>query len=438
MTTTSATSTRSPGSPETAAPLRTRLPGLLREAALTAGAVAGVLCVLVALAAVTLDLRLVVFRSGSMAPAIETGALAVSRTVPATDLAVGDVVTVLTKGDVRVTHRIEDVALSGDQASLVLRGDANRVVDSDVYVVREADRVLFDIPRAGYVATWLSGPVGMFGGGALAAVALVIAFGRRAPLPGSEQGSEPGSGTDPEPGPEAGPETGPGMEPEQGLAHRPTDLVDAVPAEVAVPIGPTTTGWRPSEPDQDWLPADWDAVLQQWSEEADATGTESGDSGGTGEPGGPRRDLRKPLAVVVCAVALGLALLPAPRQTEAFYTDSAGATSGTFSRAVATPPAPRITGCTVSNGNQTTSIDWTSSVNPSSFEIRYTDDLYPPQSITPGTVRSAELVAGLNNVAGSFWLVAIVPGGESAASNLVVFSGNGTRRVCVPAPVSLP
>ena len=160
----------------------------LREGLLTFGAVAGVVCMLLAVAAFAFDVRPVIFRSGSMAPAIDTGALALSRTTDAKDLAIGDIVTVKTGAGVRVTHRIENLSLSGDKATLILRGDANKVPDEKAYVVKGADRVLFDIPKAGYVVSWLSGPGGIFAGGLLVGFLLLTAFG-----PGTRTERRPGT-----------------------------------------------------------------------------------------------------------------------------------------------------------------------------------------------------------------------------------------------------
>ncbi len=160
----------------------------LREGLLTFGAIAGVVCMLLAVASFTFDLRPVIFRSGSMSPAIDTGALAISHTVKAQDLAVGDIVTVKTSTGVRVTHRIQSVTFAKGHASLILKGDANKVVDDHAYRVKSADRVLFDIPKAGYVVNWLSGPVGIFAGGLLAGLLVLTAFG-----PGTRNQSKPGA-----------------------------------------------------------------------------------------------------------------------------------------------------------------------------------------------------------------------------------------------------
>ena len=81
-----------------------------------------------------------------------------------------------------------------DGARLVLRGDANSVDDALPYDVTQADRVIASVPRAGYVVAVLSGPIGVFGGGLLVGLTLLIAFGRGSRGEKSE-GDEPGSAT---------------------------------------------------------------------------------------------------------------------------------------------------------------------------------------------------------------------------------------------------
>lgn len=135
----------------------------------------GVLCVVVTLAGLLFDVRPLVFTSGSMSPTIDTGALGLSRPADAADLEVGDVVSV-TADDSRVTHRITDIEVEGDEARLVLKGDGNTVEDAEPYTVTSADRVFFHVPMAGYVVNALSGPVGIFLGGMLAAGLLYLVF----------------------------------------------------------------------------------------------------------------------------------------------------------------------------------------------------------------------------------------------------------------------
>ena len=68
---------------------------LAREVLLDAAAVVGAVCILIALAHAVLGSSLLVFRSGSMAPAISTGSLAVAVERPVSGVSPGDVVRVV-------------------------------------------------------------------------------------------------------------------------------------------------------------------------------------------------------------------------------------------------------------------------------------------------------------------------------------------------------
>ncbi len=130
------------------------------DLALTLVAVLGSLCLVMTVLAAVWGIRPLVFRSGSMSPEITTGALAFAHPVDASDLEVGDVVSVPT-GDTRVTHRIAALERDGDATLMVLKGDANPIVDPEPYRVTSADRVVFSVPHVGRVLAWLSGPVGL-------------------------------------------------------------------------------------------------------------------------------------------------------------------------------------------------------------------------------------------------------------------------------------
>ncbi len=133
-----------------------------REVLLTFGALLGAACLLLAAASVVLDVRPLVFRSGSMSPAISTGDLAISRTVDAADVRRGDIVSVVTSGGSRVTHRVVGIETQGSARRLMLKGDANARADAEVETVDRVDRVLFHVPRAGRVVDAVSSPVGLF------------------------------------------------------------------------------------------------------------------------------------------------------------------------------------------------------------------------------------------------------------------------------------
>ncbi|HIT75366.1 MAG TPA: signal peptidase I [Candidatus Avipropionibacterium avicola] len=161
-----------------------------RELALNIGAVAGLVCIIAAAASMFLGIKPLVFRSGSMEPAISTGALALTSPVPADELAVGDVVSVVTSGDVRITHRVTALAPMGDgTVAVTMRGDANNADDPSPYIVDEADRVFAHVDGVGYVVAWLSSPVAIFLGGMVAGALCVIAFGRSRNYDDDEVGS---------------------------------------------------------------------------------------------------------------------------------------------------------------------------------------------------------------------------------------------------------
>ncbi|WP_338150689.1 signal peptidase I [Rhodococcus qingshengii] len=150
-----------------------------KEIALNVAAVAGLICIIATLASLIFGIKPLVFRSGSMEPAISTGALALAKTVPATELAVGDVISVDNDQGVRITHRVVELESAGaDTVLATLKGDANNVADRLPYTITEADRVFISVGGLGYVVAWLSSPLATFLGGGLVGAVLVIAFGR--------------------------------------------------------------------------------------------------------------------------------------------------------------------------------------------------------------------------------------------------------------------
>lgn len=160
---------------------------MAREAVLWIGGALGALCLLSLLAGWLLNITPLVFSSGSMSPAYDAGALGIAREVPADEIAVGDVVSVLDARGDRVTHRVVEVGAAADGAAVLkLRGDANDVADAQVYVVDDADRVVVGVPMAGHVLNLAASPYGLAVGALLAAGAIHLGFtprrggGRRA------------------------------------------------------------------------------------------------------------------------------------------------------------------------------------------------------------------------------------------------------------------
>ena len=155
---------------------RKRSRAVLRNTLLNVGAVLGVICIGVAIASAFAGITPLVFRSGSMAPEIQAGALAFAKETSVTEVSVGDVVSVRDSEGTRVTHRVVSVVLSGSKGDLVLRGDANSQPDAETYTVTTVDRVLFDLPHVGYALGWTRHPVAIFLVGAAVPALLFFAF----------------------------------------------------------------------------------------------------------------------------------------------------------------------------------------------------------------------------------------------------------------------
>ncbi|EGD54976.1 signal peptidase I [Gordonia neofelifaecis] len=179
---------------------RPEKPRSRRELLLNVGAILGLVCIVVAIASMLFGITPLVFRSGSMSPDIPTGSLAVARSVDASDIRVGDVVSVDNEVGTRITHRVIAIEPVGDgSVSLTLKGDANRVPDPSPYVVTTADRIITSVPVLGYVAAWLSSKTAIFIGGIIAGALLMLAFGPiRRPSDSTFPTDEPAEDSEPQ------------------------------------------------------------------------------------------------------------------------------------------------------------------------------------------------------------------------------------------------
>lgn len=148
---------------------------LLVDALLWVAAIAGTICMVLVILALTAQITLIMFRTGSMSPTIPAGSVAVVQQVAASEIAVGDVVTVDRPGDLPVTHRVTSIAPgeSGEQRVLTMRGDANAADDPYPYTVESVRVVLFSVPGIATVIVALGDPL-VLGGLTIAATSLVV------------------------------------------------------------------------------------------------------------------------------------------------------------------------------------------------------------------------------------------------------------------------
>lgn len=149
---------------------------VLRSATLWVAAGIGALSIILFLLGIALGLRSHVVISGSMEPSLSTGSLIVTRTVPASDVGIGEIVTVnRTDGRGLVTHRVVTIERDGHQWMFTLQGDANDVEDPEPYRVTTAGELVAAVPHLGYVVASLREPLGI-GGLAVVAVAVLCVY----------------------------------------------------------------------------------------------------------------------------------------------------------------------------------------------------------------------------------------------------------------------
>ncbi|WP_417505938.1 signal peptidase I, partial [Microbacterium sp.] len=169
----------------------------MREVLLTLAAIGGVICIVLVIMAFTGGYSLIMFKTGSMAPTIPAGSVALVQKIPASDIAVGDVVTVDRDAALPITHRVTGVepADAGDMRTLTMKGDANDVEDPAPYIVSDVRIVRGSVPALANVIVWFGSPW-VLGGVTLGASLLVVwAFWprreRMAPEESSGDGEEP-------------------------------------------------------------------------------------------------------------------------------------------------------------------------------------------------------------------------------------------------------
>lgn len=141
--------------------------------------------ILFVLALTTLPLltgyRSLVVTSASMAPGIPTGAVVVARPLEPEWVRVGHVVLVQREGSVEmpVLHRVVDRRTLDGQVLITTKGDNNRSIDPEPYVLRDRTYTpVVVLPRVGFVFGAVSHPLGWLAlvivpGAVLAALAIV-------------------------------------------------------------------------------------------------------------------------------------------------------------------------------------------------------------------------------------------------------------------------
>lgn len=148
---------------------------LIGDVLLWIAAAGGVICIVLVVLALTAQITLIMFRTGSMTPTIPAGSVAVVQRIPASAIEIGDVVTVDRPGELPVTHRVTSIEPGADEGERVItmRGDANTSADPFPYTVTSVRIVLFSVPGIALLVAGMGNPL-VLGGLTVAATALVV------------------------------------------------------------------------------------------------------------------------------------------------------------------------------------------------------------------------------------------------------------------------
>jgi signal peptidase I len=116
--------------------------------------------------------------SQSMQPTFSAGDLAITRLIPASTVAVGDVV-VLTDPEqsVKYSHRVVTIADTSGTLALTTRGDANPIADRSSVLLPDmvdVSKIVMTLPLLGYVIIFFTSAAALwFGAGLLTLAALL-------------------------------------------------------------------------------------------------------------------------------------------------------------------------------------------------------------------------------------------------------------------------
>jgi len=157
------------------APRRRSAAKVVADLLLWIAAIGGVICIGLVILAYTAGITLIMFKTGSMSPTIPAGSVAVVQRIPASEIEIGDVVTVDRDGELPVTHRVTSISDGSAPAERVItmKGDANETEDPVPYTVTSGRIVLFSVPGIATIIVGMGNPL-VLGGITIAAAVLVV------------------------------------------------------------------------------------------------------------------------------------------------------------------------------------------------------------------------------------------------------------------------
>jgi signal peptidase I len=145
------------------------------NALLNIAALGGTVCIILVILAFFFQISLIMFKTGSMSPTIPAGSLAIVKKIPASEVRVGDVVTIDRPSALPVTHRVTSMTpAAGGVARITMRGDANPADDPLPYEVQTVRIVLWSVPELAHTVQAANSPLVL--GGLTVAMSAVVTW----------------------------------------------------------------------------------------------------------------------------------------------------------------------------------------------------------------------------------------------------------------------
>src|SRR5699024_560536 len=99
--------------------------------------------------------------SNSMNPTFATGDLVIVDTMSASDIHKDDIITFKVNDTSYITHRVVDTIKEKGETGFITKGDNNNVIDEEiVHANHLVGKVLFHIPKLGYIANFVISKTG--------------------------------------------------------------------------------------------------------------------------------------------------------------------------------------------------------------------------------------------------------------------------------------
>ncbi len=93
--------------------------------------------------------------SGSMRPTLEIGDLTIVKGGFSSEIGIGDLIQYRTINGVTITHRVVDIGSQGGLGYFITKGDANSVSDAPVYLQQVDGKVVFTLPKVGWIVIYM-------------------------------------------------------------------------------------------------------------------------------------------------------------------------------------------------------------------------------------------------------------------------------------------